>query len=59
MRKKVRGLRSIEKEILAELEQLQPESEELTSEHSIYAASIVLDYCEKEEEFSMTIMEAH
>ena len=46
MRKKVRGLLSHEKEILAELEQLQQlVSSELTSEHSIYAASIVLDYC--------------
>lgn len=45
MRKKVRGLRSIEKEILAELEQLQPDSEELTLEQKKYATSIVLDYC--------------
>ena len=45
MRKKVRGLRSIEKEILAELEQLQPEGAKLTSEQRKYAVSIVLDYC--------------
>ena len=45
MRKKVRGLCSIEKEILAELEQLQPEGAKLTSEQRKYAVSIVLDYC--------------
>jgi predicted translin family RNA/ssDNA-binding protein len=45
MRRKVRGLRTIEKEILAESEHYQPEYEELMTERQKYAASIVLDYC--------------
>ncbi len=40
MRRKVRGLRTLEKEILAE-----SEYEELTDEQQKYAASIVPDYC--------------
>jgi hypothetical protein len=45
MRKKVRGLRTIEKEILAELDQYQESIRKLTHEQQTYAAKIVLDYC--------------
>jgi hypothetical protein len=45
MRRKVRGLRPLEKETLAELDQYHPEEEKLTHEQQKYAANIVLDYC--------------
>lgn len=45
MRKKVRGLRSIEREILAQLELSPRKNEKLTPEQKKYAANIVLDYC--------------
>lgn len=45
MRRKIRGLRSIEKETLAELDQTTKEEGELTLEQKKYAAGIVLDYC--------------
>jgi hypothetical protein len=45
MRKCVLGLRTIEKEILAELDQSSPEDEELNSQQKKYAANIVLHYC--------------
>jgi len=45
MRRKVRGLRTLEKETLAELDQSQPEDGRLTFAQQKYAASIVLDYC--------------
>jgi hypothetical protein len=44
MRRKVRGLRSIEKEVLAELDQPKQKDGELNPEQEKYAASIVLDY---------------
>ncbi len=43
MRRKVRGLRKIEKETLAKLD--QQKSDVLTKEEYQYAADIVLDYC--------------
>ncbi len=45
MRRKVRGLRTIEKETLAALDQVHPDDEGLTHAHQHYAAAIVLDYC--------------
>ena len=45
MRRKVRGLRTLEKEILAELDQYQFRKGKLTHEQQTYAANIVLDYC--------------
>lgn len=45
MRRKVRGLRSIEKEVLEELDQSQKEDEQLNPQQKKYASSIVLDYC--------------
>lgn len=44
MRKKVRGLRAIEKETLADLDQSHPQGK-LTHEQQKYASDIVLDYC--------------
>lgn len=41
MRRKVRGLRTLEKEILAELDQYQEQEGKLTSEQQTYAAKIV------------------
>jgi len=45
MRKKVRGLRTLEKEILADKDQYHPQDGKLTHEQQKYAANIVLDYC--------------
>ncbi|EDN68953.1 transposase [Beggiatoa sp. PS] len=45
MRRKIRGFRTIEKEILAELDQYQEKEGKLTHEQQTYAANIVLDYC--------------
>jgi hypothetical protein len=45
MRRKVRGLRTMEKETLAELDQEPHDSEGFTPEQQQYAADIVLDYC--------------
>ena len=45
MRKKVRGLRTLEKEILADKDQYQESIRKLTSEQQTYATKIVLDYC--------------
>jgi hypothetical protein len=45
MRSKVRGLRTLEKEILAELDRPAHNAEVLSREQRIYAAQIVLDYC--------------
>jgi hypothetical protein len=45
MRKKIRGLRSIEKEVLAELDQSQQKDDQLDPEQKKYAASIVINYC--------------
>ena len=45
MRKKIRGLRSLEKETLAELDQACPDQFPLNPRQRAYAAQIVLDYC--------------
>jgi len=45
MRRKIRGLRTIEKEILAELDQYQEKEGQLTYKQQTYAMNIVLDYC--------------
>ncbi|MCP4170606.1 MAG: hypothetical protein GY758_07535, partial [Fuerstiella sp.] len=45
MRRKVRGLRTIEKEILAESDRPHQEADTLSREHRKYAMQIVLDYC--------------
>jgi len=45
MRKKVRGLRSIEKEALAELDKSSQKYEKLNPEQKKFAVDIVLDYC--------------
>ncbi len=45
MRRKIRGLRTIEKEILAEVEHPSQDTEALNREQRTYAACIVLDYC--------------
>lgn len=45
MRKKVRGLRRIEKEVLAELDQPPSKNKKLNSEQKKFAADIVLNYC--------------
>jgi len=45
MRRKIRGLRTIEKEILAELDHPPQEANMLSWEQRKYAIQIVLDYC--------------
>jgi len=45
MRRKVRGLRPLEKETLAELDQYHEQDGKLTYTQQAYAANIVLDYC--------------
>ena len=45
MRRKIRGLRTLEKEILAELDCPPQETDALSQEQRTYAAQIVLDYC--------------
>ena len=45
MRRKIRGIRTIEKEILAELDQYQEKEGQLTYKQQTYAVNIVLDYC--------------
>ncbi len=45
MRKKIRGLRSIEKATLAEIDSPSKFPERLSREQNLYAAQIVLDYC--------------
>lgn len=45
MRKKVRGLRRLEKEVLAEQEKVPQTDKHLTLEQRKYASDIVLDYC--------------
>jgi len=45
MRRKIRGIRTIEKETLAQLDQYQETEGQLTYEQQTYAANIVLDYC--------------
>lgn len=45
MRRKIRGLRTIEKEILAELDEYQEKEGQLTYKQQTYAVNIVLDYC--------------
>jgi hypothetical protein len=45
MRKKVRGLRGVERLTLAEVDQPLPESARLSHRQRQYAAQIVLDYC--------------
>ncbi len=45
MRRKIRGLRTIEKAILTELDRPLTESATLSREQRDYAAQIVLDYC--------------
>ena len=45
MRRKVRGLRNIEKETLAELDEPFEENDTLNTDQRIYAAKIVFDYC--------------
>jgi hypothetical protein len=43
--RKIRGLRTIEKEIMAELDQYQEKNGQLTHEQQTSASHIVLDYC--------------
>ncbi len=45
MRSKVRGLRTIEKETLSELDQYSSEGNKLTFEQQKFAANIIFDYC--------------
>jgi hypothetical protein len=45
MRRKIRGLRTIEKDILAELDRPSQETDTLSWEQRRYAIQIVLDYC--------------
>lgn len=45
MRSKIRGLRTIEKTILVELDRPSQEAEALSRQQRRYAAQIVLDYC--------------
>lgn len=45
MRSKIRGLRTIEKDMLADLDRGSPDTGGLSREQSLYAARIVFDYC--------------